>query len=119
MQIVYSLIINHFNPKTNTMSEEKLHSAPYTGTNNINKINKMSKRVLIITYKPDVLHMIEHNGSKEVGKNGWIYNYDKGLTARSERESFRNIKTKEKAKAILNIRNRSQILVAKYGKEII
>lgn len=77
----------------------------------------MSNRVLVITFKPDVLHMIDHNGSFKEGD--LVYSDLKGATSRSERESFRNIKTKEKAQAIVSRRNPKQILVATYNKSAI
>ena len=77
----------------------------------------MSKRILTITWKPDVLHMVKHSGSFE--KEDTFYNKDKVATARSERESFWNIKTKEKAEAIVNKRNKNEILFAKWGESII
>lgn len=58
----------------------------------------MNNRKLIITWKPDVLHM---------------------GTARSERDSFKNIKTIEKAQKIVSKRNPHQILFATYNNEVI
>lgn len=89
----------------------------------------MNNRKLIITWKPDVFHMYEHNGSYE-GKAPYaldedtnkivsMYDYSKGFTCRSERESFRNIKSIEKAQLLLTKRNTSQILFATYNNTVI
>ncbi len=56
----------------------------------------MTNRKLVITYKPDV-----------------------GLTARSEREGFKNIKSKESAMRIVGRRNKNEILFANYNNEVI
>lgn len=77
----------------------------------------MSKRILTITWKPDVSTLFNHKGSFKKGDK--YYNYEKGKTSRSERESFWNVKTKEKAEAIVNRRNKNEILLAKYGESII
>jgi hypothetical protein len=84
----------------------------------------MGNRKLIITWKPDVLSMVDHNGSFKKKAEDNLYphlksNNYKGMTARSERESFSNIRTKESAEKIVNRRNKKEILVAKYNNEII
>lgn len=71
----------------------------------------MNNRKLIITWKPDVLNMFQHKGSKEV--------YPNGNTSRSERDSFRNIKTKESAERIINRRNKKEIIVAKWNDVVV
>lgn len=82
----------------------------------------MNNKTLIITYLPDPLHMTTHNGSiKEVivneehnikykVKDNYI-----GLTSRSERESHKNIKSKEAATNI--VMKRSNVLFATYNNE--
>jgi len=71
---------------------------------------RVSRNNLIFTWKPDVLSMVEHAGNND--------NY-KGKTARSEVETFKNIKNIVAAKKILLRRNVSNIIVAKFrGEEI-
>jgi len=85
----------------------------------------MTNRKLTITWKPDVLSNVEHKGSYERNKENYeedfrnriLGNNYKGLTARSERETFRNIKSKEAAQKILRKRNRKEILFATYNNE--
>lgn len=71
----------------------------------------MNNRTLIITWKPDVLSMVQHDGSK--------HTFDKGLTSRSERETFRNIKSELAAKKIVGKRNKKEILFAQWEDEVI
>lgn len=83
----------------------------------------MKNRRLIITWKPDVLHMEEHDGSFETIENlkGFPkrnYNWDKGYTARSERDSFNNIKTLEAAEKILSRRNKNEIMFAEWNDQV-
>lgn len=84
----------------------------------------MSNRTLIITWKPDVLNMVDHYGSFKKKASDNLYphlrsNDYKGLTARSERDSFRNIKSKEAAEKIINRRNKNEILCAVYNDIIV
>lgn len=82
----------------------------------------MNNNQLTIVWKPDVLHMMKHRGSFEEVKDerGWPVRIDSnrlGLTARSETETFRNIKSLEAAKKILLKRDVRNIIVAKYNGE--
>ena len=85
------------------------------------------KRNLVITYKPDVLSMVEHDGSFKQDGNDWhklmIQKFEgnnyKGLTSRSERESFKNIKTIKAAERIVSRRNKNEIIVAKWNNEVV
>jgi hypothetical protein len=61
--------------------------------------------------------MVEHNGS--FNKKDFVIDNSKGRTSRSWRESFRNIKTVEKARAIVGRRNPKEIIVAKYNEQVI
>lgn len=70
---------------------------------------------LIITWKPDVLTMIEHNGSFR--KGDLVYSSDKGMTCRSEVESIKNVKSMEAARKILNKRNSTNIIYASYSNK--
>lgn len=86
----------------------------------------MSNRKLIITYIPDVLSMIPHNGStteiKTPDGHGGYYerrmddNY-LGKIGRAERESFDNIKSIKAATKI--VRKRNSVVVATYNGEAI
>jgi len=76
------------------------------------------KKKLIITWKPDVLHMVSHHGSvkKEEHKTVFHFYSDnnyKGKTARSEREVLR-CNSFEAANKILKKRNRKEILFATF-----
>ncbi len=81
----------------------------------------MTNRKLVITYKPDVLSMLPHSGSWITDKETGNVSFDKwkGLTARSEREGFKNIKSKESAMRIVGRRNKNEILFANYNNEVI
>lgn len=76
----------------------------------------MKNRKLIITWKPDVLNMYEHKGSKAKNPEN---DYYKGKSARSERDSFNNIKSLEAAEKILSKRNKSEMIFAEWNGEII
>lgn len=73
----------------------------------------MNNRKLIITWKTDVSSMVLHD-LRHLDTDGY-----KGITARSERDSFRNVKTIEKAQRIVSKRNPHQILFATYNNEVI
>lgn len=70
----------------------------------------MTNRKLTITWKQDVLTVVKHNGSR--------INYN-GETSRSERETFRNVKSKEAALKILSRRKKKEIIFAAYNNETI
>lgn len=71
----------------------------------------MNNRTLIITWKPDVLTMVQHKGSR--------HTFDRGLTSRSERNTFRNIKSIASAEKIIGKRNKKEILFAQWEDEVI
>lgn len=83
----------------------------------------MKNNKLMIVWKPDVLSMAHHNGSFETKKDKWghstikINSNHKGLTARSEVETFSNIKSIDAAKKLILRRNVEQIIVATYNDE--
>lgn len=73
---------------------------------------------LIITWKSDVSNrMVEHKGSS--GSRFYKENNVLGLTSRSQRESFKNIKSFPAALKIVNKRNKKKMLFATWGKELI
>lgn len=81
----------------------------------------MPNNKLIITWKPDVLTMVNHSEtSYRITDDDYVNFEDKvGFTCRSHVDSFKNIKTKEAAIRILNKRNQLNIIVAKYNGEVL
>lgn len=85
---------------------------------------RVPRNNLIITYKPDVLSMVEHNGSFKKKQTDNLYphlwnNDIIGKTSRSEVETLRNIKSVEACEKIISRRNRKNIICAKYKGEVI